>query len=244
MVLGLFECVVRHNRVKPIRYGFDHRTYYWLTDVDESPQLPRPLRWFADFQARDHFGDPGKSIRANLEEFLRANGIDLGGGRVWMLAQPRVLGYVFNPLSVFWCHDSAGQLTCVVAEVHNTYGGRHCYLLFPKAGTGIARTAKEFYVSPFFEVDGEYEMRLPEPDQRLDLLISLERAGSRPFTARLTGRKISASRRNIARLALRYPLHTTMISLRIRWHGLRLFRKGLPVVPRGLSDTAVEESSR
>ena len=235
MTSALYECVVRHNRVTPIRYGFSHRTYYWLTDLDSVVRLPWMLRALASFQARDHFGDPAKSIRANVDDFLRTRGIDLGAGRIWLLTQPRVLGYVFNPLSVYWCRDEADVLVCVVAEVHNTYSGRHCYLLVPEPGAGADtefRTQKQLYVSPFFPVDGEYQMRLPEPTTRLDLLISLTRAGGRPFTASVTGRRLPVSRANLVRLAVRYPLHTLVISAGIRWHGIRLLLKGLPVVPR------------
>ena len=95
--------------------------------------LPRPLRWLARFDARDHLGDPAASIRANVDAYLATEGVDLEGGRVLMLATPRSFGYAFNPLTVFWCHDRTGALECVVAEVHNTYGERHCYLLRPDA---------------------------------------------------------------------------------------------------------------
>ena len=93
-------------------------------------------RWLARFRARDHLGDPRASIRANLDRFLAARGVDLGGGRVTMLAHARVLGYVFNPLTVYWCHRPDGTLACVVAEVHNTYRQRHAYLLPADDGAG------------------------------------------------------------------------------------------------------------
>ena len=145
-----------------MRNEFTYRSYQWLVDLD---QLPRPglvLGVLAGFSARDHLGDPGRSIRANLDHFLSGHGIDLHGGQVLMLAHARVLGYVFNPLTVYWCHDPDGTLRCVVAEVHNTYGQRHAYLLHTD-DRGRAQTPKEFYVSPFYPVDGGYRMSLPEP---------------------------------------------------------------------------------
>jgi uncharacterized protein len=232
MVAALYECQVRHNRVQPLHYGFRHRSYYWLVDLDDEPRLPVPLRPLARFRSADHAGDPTKSLRCNVVEFLAGHGIDIGAGRISMLAQPRVFGYVFNPLSVFWCHDPDGALRAVVAEVHNTYGGRHRYLLRSDVCTGAAQITKEFYVSPFFTVDGAYRVLVPEPSARLSVLISLARAGERPFTASLTGRRLPVTAANLLRLAVRHPLHTLVISALIRWHGIRLFLKGLPVTPR------------
>ena len=211
MSATLYECVVRHRRTAPLRHGFTYRTSLWLVDLDDLP---------AGFESRDHAGDPTKSIRANLDEFLAEHGIALGGGAVRMLTNPRVLGHVFNPLTVYWCHDADGRLTAIVAEVHNTYGGRHRYLIDPADQTA----AKAFYVSPFFAVDGRYRMRLPEPGARLALSIVLDQDGGRPFVATLVGRARTGS--------ARHPLVTRLVGLRIRVQGIRLYLRGLPVIPR------------
>ncbi len=126
---ALYECRVFHARRTPLRNAFRYRTYQWLVDLDELPRPHGPLRLLAGFEARDHLGDPDRPIRANVDEFLRQRGVDLGGGRVLMLAHARVFGYVFNPLTVFWCHHPDGTLACVIAEVHNTYRQRHAYLV-------------------------------------------------------------------------------------------------------------------
>ncbi|GAA3178557.1 hypothetical protein GCM10020255_071240 [Rhodococcus baikonurensis] len=166
---------------------FEYRSYSWLVDVDDLPELPKALRPLATFDAGDHLGDPTRSIRANVETFLATNGVEFAGGRILMLANARVLGHVFNPLSVFWCLNDDGSQRCVVAEVHNTYGERHCYLLETDERGG-ARTSKEFYVSPFNDLDGEYRMRLPLPDTALALSIVLARDGKAPFVATVSGR--------------------------------------------------------
>ncbi|MDT7782895.1 MAG: uncharacterized protein QOF58_1314, partial [Pseudonocardiales bacterium] len=158
----IYDVVITHARRELIERTFSHRAYMWLVDLDQLPRLPWWAKPFARFEARDHVGSPAKTIRENLGEWLADRGIELGGGQVLMLANARVLGYVFNPLSVYWCHDASGALVCVVAEVHNTYGGRHCYLLRTD-DQGRASVDKEFYVSPFLEVDGHYVMRLPKP---------------------------------------------------------------------------------
>ncbi|MEV6247479.1 DUF1365 domain-containing protein [Streptomyces sp. NPDC051742] len=228
---ALYECVVAHARTAPLRHTFRHRTYLWCVDLDRLPVLPFLLRPLARFDPRDHFTGRAVSVRAGLETFLAAHGVDLGDGRVVMLAHARVLGYVFNPLSLYWCHDSSGALVCVVAEVHNTYGQRHCYLLRPDS-TGLAQVDKEFYVSPFFPVAGHYRMRLPLPGERLGLTVHLELDGGRPFTATVRGRRRPATAGALLAVAARRPWSTAAVWAGIRHHGVRLFLRGLPVRPR------------
>jgi uncharacterized protein len=218
----IYECRITHARVAPLRNVFRYGTYLWLVDLDHLPR-PGPL---ASFRSRDHLGDPDLGIRENLDRFLAARGI----GRpatVTMLAQARVLGYVFNPLTVFWCHRADGTLACVVAEVHNTYGQRHAYLLHPD-DRGRARTPKQFYVSPFYPVDGCYRMSLPEPDTRLALSVLLDRPDGHTFAASVHGRAAPATVTTLIRAA-RSP---ATVSVRIRWQGIKLYRRGLAVIPR------------
>ncbi|GAA1829699.1 DUF1365 domain-containing protein [Pseudonocardia ailaonensis] len=220
----LYESVVRHKRRESLDYSFSHRTYLWLVDLDHLPSYG-PL---ARFESRDHLGDPALSLRENVDAYLAEGGIDLRGGRILMLANARCLGHVFNPLSVFWCHRDTGELACVIAEVHNTYGGRHRYLLPAER----ADVDKAFYVSPFFAVDGGYHLSLPIPDDALKLAITLRRNDATALTATVTGTRRTATPRALARQVLRRPFVTHTTSALIRFHGIRLWRKGLPVVAR------------
>ncbi|MCX5387378.1 DUF1365 domain-containing protein [Streptomyces sp. NBC_00083] len=228
---ALYPCTVSHVRRAPVRYTLRHRTYLWLVDLDRLPVLPRPLRPLARFLARDHFTGRAPSLRAALDGFLAEHGIDLRGGRALMLGNARVLGYVFNPLTLYWCYGPDDALRCVVAEVHNTYGERHAYLLHTDAA-GTATVDKDFYVSPFHPVDGHYEMRLPPPGERLQLSVRLHRPAGPPFTAAVHGRRRAATLPVLVRLSLRHPWSTLMVSAAIRFHGIRLFLRGLPVQPR------------
>ncbi len=228
---ALYECAIRHVRAAPLRNAFTYRSYLWLTDLDELPELPRWLRPLATFKPADHLGDPSRSIRQNVDSFLSLNGIELGGGKISMLAHARVLGYVFNPLTVYWCHNAAGELECVLAEVHNTYRQRHCYLLRTGPG-GQALVPKEFYVSPFYPVDGSYQMSLPEPAERLALTVTLHRPGDRPFVASVRGVRKAAGPAQLLRLAARHPWSTAAVTARIHAQGLKLYRRGLPVAAR------------
>jgi uncharacterized protein len=228
---AIYRCRLRHVRAAPVRHSFTHRTWMWLVDIDALPSLPGPVRWLARFEARDHLGDPHATLRQNVDRFLAAHGIDLAGGRVLMLTHARSAGQVFNPLTVYWCHDGAGALACVLAEVHNTYSERHCYLLRTD-GRGRAATAKEFYVSPFCKVEGHYQMSLPEPGERLALTVTLHPPGGPPFAAQLRGVRRSGTWQGLLRAWLRRPCPALTGLLLIRGHGIWLYVRGLPVVRR------------
>jgi DUF1365 family protein len=226
-----YDVWIGHRRRDPIEYSFQRRGSTWLVDLDAPPRLPRGLGWLCRFSAADHRlgdGPPAGSLRAEVDEFLAGHGV-ARQSRILMLANPRVLGYVFNPLTVFYCYDG-DTLRHTVAEVRNTYGGRHSYLLHPDA-TGRAETGKQFYVSPFYPVDGHYAMRLPEPGAELSVSVTLHREHDRPFSAVLTGRRSSAGPASLWS-ALRTPLATRAVMLGIRRHGTALYLKGLRPFPR------------
>jgi DUF1365 family protein len=234
---ALFECEIVHTRTSPLHNQFRYLSYLWLVDLNHLPRPAGPLRLLAGFRAGDHLGGPAvdgvpRSIRQNLDTYLATEGIDLAGGQVLMLTAARVLGYVFNPLTVYWCHDRAGALVCVVAEVHNTYGERHCYLVRTDE-RGRAEVEKDFYVSPFEPAGGAmYRMSLPEPGEALDLTITLHRPGAAPFVTGVRGRRRAATTAALLRLGLRYPLAPLMVTVRIRRQGIRLFFRGLRIVRR------------
>jgi cyclopropane fatty-acyl-phospholipid synthase-like methyltransferase/DUF1365 family protein len=238
-----YDVEIVHVRAEPVRHEVRHGSYQWYVDVDNLPQLPRGLRWLASFESRDHLGDAARSIRANVDGFLAEHDIDLGGGRITMLTNARSFGYVFNPLSVFWCHDPSGAVVCVVAEVHNTYGGSHCYLLRTD-DAGRAETEKAFYVSPFYPVDGSYRMSLPEPGDRLAVTITLHRPGTRPFTASMKGTRREVSLGGVVAAAMRRPFETWRVRGLITKHGIALWRKGLPVVPRPEKEASMSSRGR
>jgi DUF1365 family protein len=226
----LCRTTIRHARTAPVRHAFAHHSYSWLVDLDRLPRLGL-LGPLARFESRDHLGDPARPLRHNVDALLRRHGIELHGGRVLMLTSARVLGYVFNPITVYWCHARDGDLACAVVEVHNTYGDRHAYVVRPDEH-GHANAEKALYVSPFNDVEGSYELALPVPTDRVHLGVVLHRAGQPPFAASLVGDCRPATTGRLLRLALRRPLEPLAVTARIRWHGIRLWLRGLPVRPR------------
>ena len=229
---ALYRTRITHLRRAPVHHYFEHSGYSWYVDLDAIPQLPRWLRPLARFDARDHLdGGPNDSLRQRIDAFLSQRDIDLHGGTITALMQARVFGYVFNPLSLYWCHDADGVLRHIVAEVHNTYGERHAYLL-PPDHVRPAMVLKKLYVSPFNAVDGYYLVRAPKPDDALDVTISLHRDNQPAFVATLRGTRRRASIGEILRLQLTAPLAPLMGSLGIRVQGITLWLRRVPVVPR------------
>jgi len=228
---ALYDAEVVHSRMERIRRTFTHRIYLWLVDLDALPDLPRWLRPFGRFEAADHLGAPDRSIRENLDSWLASRGVDLQDGRVVMLTNARSLGYVFNPITLYWCSRPDGRPECVVAEVHNTYGERHCYLLRPDTA-GAAETAKEFYVSPFLASGGAYQMHVSRPGRHLAVTIALRQHGQTVFAVRLSGTRNPATRLRFVRTFLRHPFGSYRISALIRLHGIRLWLARIPVLPR------------
>lgn len=233
---AIVDGVVAHCRHTPTRHAFHHHVYQWLIDLDHVPRPPWFLRPVAGFAARDHLGgtgpDAATDIKTNVERFLAERDVDLGAaGRIVMLANARVFGHVFDPLTVFWCFDTDGILRCVLAEVHNTYGERHAYLLTLDP-TGAADVDKQFYVSPFNDVSGDYAMRFTLTEHHVGVTIALRRDGITVFDAAFTGTPTPATTTSIARFALRRPAMTQRVSALIRLHGIRLWWRGLPIVDR------------
>jgi DUF1365 family protein len=229
---ALVDGWVAHRRKGPVRHAFRHRAYQWLVDLDHVPQPRRPLKAFASFRAADHLGDPRRPIKENVLRFIASQGVDLGSAaRIVMLANARMLGHVFDPLSVFWCYDGQGALHCVVAEVHNTYGERHAYLLRPDP-SGKAVTSKDFYVSPFYEVSGQYELSFVLQQARVGVTVRLRHDGVVAFTASFSGRPAPVTNRRLVGQLLRQPLMTYRVSALIRLHGVWLWARGLRVKSR------------
>jgi DUF1365 family protein len=216
----MYESRIRHTRRRPFRTSFEHGTRTWLVDLDALPDHGV----LGTFEARDHLGSPDGTLRENVDAFLLEHDVDLSGGRVLMAANARAFGHCFNPISVFWCFDRRQRLAGVVVEVHNTYGGRHAYLVHPDE-EGRARVAKELYVSPFHGTDGWYDLHVPIPGEQLLVAATLHTDDGAAFSASLSGERREISPRRAASAAFRA---TTLI----RAHGVALWLRRLPVQPR------------
>jgi DUF1365 family protein len=205
----------------------------WLVDAARpDAAFPRWLRGLATIRSVDHFaaGD-ARPLPDKVRDFLDAHDVPWTASRVLMLVNARSLGYVFDPLTTYFCLDDAGRLEGVLAEVHNTYGERHCYPL-EVADASAATVDKEFYVSPFFAVEGRYDIRTRLTGSTVAVAISLTQHEHTVFTASVHGDLEPATRGHVVRAVAANPLPSQRVSALIRWHGVRLWLRRLPVVPR------------
>jgi DUF1365 family protein len=229
---ALYRTRITHLRRSPVHHYFEHSGYSWYVDVDALPVLPRWMRPVARFDARDHFdGAPDDTLRQRVDAFLSERGVDLHGGTITALLQARVFGYVFNPVSLYWCHDREGALRHVVVEMHNTRGGRHAYLL-PAADDRPASAAKKLPMSPFSAVDGHYLVLAPRPNGEVNVRISLHRDNQAAFVSTLRGNRRGAGIGQLLWLQLVAPLAPLMGALEIRVQNAMLRMRRVSMAPR------------
>ncbi|WNG92100.1 DUF1365 domain-containing protein [Mycobacterium sp. ITM-2016-00318] len=231
---ALYRTRITHLRRAPVHHYFEHRSYSWYVDVDALPEVPQWLKSFARFEAVDHFdGEPGDTLRQRIDRFLASRDIELPGGTITALLQPRVLGLVYNPLSLYWCHDANGVLRHVLAEVHSPRGGQHTYLLPPDSGEPTI-VQKRLYASPFNGEGGHYLVRAPRPEAELDVTISLHRDDQPAFVATLRGTRLPATAAQLVRLQMVAPLAPLMAKVGMWAQGLTLRLRGVPVLPESV----------
>jgi DUF1365 family protein len=243
---ALYDGVVVHIRHAPRSHRLRYQMLQILFDLDELPDLDRRLRLFAfnrlgllSFNERDHLAGAGEPLRVQVEALLAAAGLEAGGA-IRILCMPRVLGYVFNPLSLFYCHRPTGELAAVILEVHNTFGERHCYVLEAGAGPLVrSRWRKTFFVSPFLGQDMVYDARISAPAEQVTTLIVGRQLGGAPLiTASFTGRRRDLTDQTLAATFLRHPLATLKVIAAIHWEAVKLFAKGVRLHRQPISTTA------
>jgi DUF1365 family protein len=222
-----------HRRLRPRPHRFRYRVFSLLLDLDELPELDRSLKFFAwnrfglfSFHDRDH-GDDG-SLTSWLDALLRDAGIVADGPRR-VLCYPRILGYVFNPLSVWFCHARDGALKGIVYEVHNTYGERHFYVLPAQDGANTVShdCVKDFYVSPFLSRDCRYFFRIRPPGEKVAVVIHEKERGAPMLDASFTGKRRVLTDRALLHMLLAYPLMTLKVIIAIHFEAVRLMLKGI-----------------
>lgn len=233
----LYPARVSHRRRVAPFYRFVYRVFYVLLDVDRIDEAAQELRWFSRnrfnvlaFHDRDHGHGEAGGLRRWAEARLDEFGVRLEGGRIRLLCMPRVLGFVFNPISLWYCEHADGRLRAVIAEVNNTFGEKHSYVL-ASAGAPLPyeqpqEKDKCFHVSPFFDRVGRYRFLLSEPGERLRVVIHETREGVPILDATLAGERRELSDAAILSQVLRMPWMTLKVVAGIHWEALKIWLRG------------------
>ena len=226
---------VRHARLRPVLHAFAYPVFFLLLPMrtlraQGSGALARNRRGLVSFHDRDH-GDGRDDALAWLDELLAAAGIRDADGEAWLHCFPRVLGYAFKPVSFWYCHRADGTLRAIVAEVNNTFGERHCYLLDTPAWGAPLTARKVFHVSPFCPVEGEYRFRFLLAPQRARTVVRIdyEDAQGPLLQTSVSGALQPLTRATLRAALLRQPLLTLGVTARIHWQALRLWLRRVPV---------------
>jgi len=241
---ALYVGDVMHARLKPMGHRFSYRVMSLLIDLDRLADADRQSRLFGvnraalySFHEADHGRRDGSSLRAYAQRCAAERGIDLTGGRVLLLCYPRLLGYTFNPLSVYFCYRADGELALLIYEVRNTFGDIHPYVLPVLSGeisdAGVRQQQdKLFYVSPFIEMAMRYHFRVLPPGERVQLrILEADREGPL-LAATFNGSRRALNTKELLRAFFALPLVTMKIMAAIHWEALRLWLKGARLVPR------------
>jgi DUF1365 family protein len=236
---------VVHTRFRPVLHRLRYRMFWLLLDLDEFALLARRLRLFSlnhfnlmDFRDRDHGDGSATPLRTQLEFLLTEAGLEPGPIRV--LCMPRVLGTVFNPLSVFFCYRRDGRLNAMLYEVHNTFGERHSYLIpvdEDEARQPVLRQscAKQFHVSPFMDMAMTYHFNVTPPAEGALVSVDAHDAEGRLLSAVYAGTRRPLTDANLLRCFASHPLLAAQVLGAIHWEALKLWRKGLRVRPNPVS---------
>ena len=239
MQSAIYAGHVLHARSRPKKHTLRYSVFSLLIDLEEIDDLNSGMRLFGynkaalySVQDADHGNGQTGQLRAWVEERLVAAGLERRDWTIRMLCYPRILGYVFNPLTVYFCYRAEDDLAAVLYEVCNTFNERHTYVIPVESGAaGILRhrCAKQMYVSPFMPMNCEYNFRISPPSEDVAINIGESDPDGPMLFATFSGKRRPLSDRALLRMLLTYPLMTMKVMGGIHWEALRLWWKGVPI---------------
>lgn len=249
---------VFHHRLRPRVHKLRYGVFWMLIDLDEINAIADELRFFSynrfnlmSLHDSDHGDGSNLPLRVQIEGLLRESGVASGIGKIDLFCMPRILGYGFNPLSVYFCYRDDRSLATIIYEVHNTFGERHSYIIPCKEVEDNhveQRCAKAFFVSPFLDMNMHYSFGVDLPGEKVKVAIRGDDPDGPVILASLAGAKRPLDDRSLLRLMVNHPLLTATVVAGIHWHALRMILKGFRLrrhvsAPRHLATVILLPSS-
>ena len=237
----IYSGFVTHRRFKPKRHFFSYKTFSLLIDLNEIESLERKIKFFSynkfnilSFYDVDHGPRDGNCLTKWVKKILIESKIDIGSGTIKLLCFPRFFGYVFNPLSIFYCYDENSQLKAVLYEVKNTFNEQHTYVFptSPSSNLILHKCDKKFYVSPFIEMKTFYNFRLLKPGNTISVFIKQADIDGTLLIACQTGKWLELNSKNLFVQFLKHPLMSFKVILAIHFEAFRLWSKGIKHVKK------------
>jgi DUF1365 family protein len=234
----MYHCKIMHRRTEPKKYGFTHRAFYFYFDLDEIDGICKNNKYISrnrfnlnGFYDKDHLEVGAKDVKGNIIKYVRGKGVRERVAKVMLLTMVRSLGYVFNPVSFYFCFGVNDEILGVVAEVSNTFREMKLYFISEdalKGGRYVSLQKKFFYVSPFIELENDFEFDIGVPGERINIRIDTSRNNKKILHTSLTGEKVELTNKNIFYYNMRYPWVTLKVILLIHMHGIILVCKRVP----------------
>jgi len=237
----IYTGTVIHKRFKPKVHSFNYSVFSLLIDLSELDLMNNNLRIFSynkfnivSFYSKDHGPRDGSSLRNWVIENLQKNNIETEGIQIKLLCYPRIFGYVFNPLSVFYIYNKNSELISILYEVKNTFGDQHTYIFKTKKNENLIQhiCKKKFYVSPFIKMDCIYFFRLLKPGNRVSVIIDLQDQEGKILFASQDGEKSELNNKNLIRSYIKHPLMSFKIIVAIHFEAFKLWSKGIKFIKK------------
>ena len=238
---SIYSGSVTHKRFKPKKHFFSYKTFSLLIDLNEITDLEKNIKFFSynkfnilSFYNSDHGPRDGSSLFKWVKKTLAKSKINTGSGSVKLLCFPRFFGYVFNPLSIFYCYDENSQLKAILYEVKNTFNEQHTYVfpVSPSSNLILHKCDKKFYVSPFIEMKTFYNFRLLKPGNIINVFIKQADIEGILLIACQVGKRLEFNSKNLFFQFLKHPLMSFKVILAIHFEAFRLWSKGIKHVKR------------
>ena len=240
----IYSGLITHKRFKPKKHFFSYNTFSLLIDLNEIEDLDKKINFFSynkfnilSFYNVDHGPRDGSSLSKWVKKNLIKAKINIKKGSIKLLCFPRFFGYVFNPLSIFYCYDEKSNLKAVLYEVKNIFNEQHTYVFRSKSKSNLIlhKCSKKFYVSPFINMKTFYNFRLSQPKNRIDILIKQTDVAGPLLIARQVGKRVSLNSQNLFYQFLKHPLMSFKVIGAIHFEAFRLWLKGVKLVKKKIN---------